>query len=137
MALESATALVVASVRVALTPRDRLVAGFGPARPGTPRPRGTPPLPIVDPVALDQFRVGRRVGHMVERVARLLPWRPTCLRQAIATRRLLRRRGVPNVMHLGVASAREMDTHAWVTVHQWSVVGQRLGAFTPVASFDG
>jgi hypothetical protein len=135
--IECAIALTAASLRIALTSRDRLVASFGTARPSQARPRSTPPPPFASEAERLEFLAAREVGHTVERIARRLPWRPTCLRQALATRWLLRRRGIPTVMHLGVASAREMDAHAWVTVHHWSVVGRRWGRFTPVASFDG
>ena len=73
---------------------------------------------------------------MVTRVAALLPWHPTCLRQALAVRWMLRRRAAPSTVHLGIADVASMDAHAWVTVHDVIVVGRRARPFIGVAAFD-
>jgi Transglutaminase-like superfamily len=87
-------------------------------------------------VPIPQLREARRVGNMVERAARHLPWHPTCLRQALAVKRMLRRRGIPCRLHLGVESASEGVAHAWVTVDDRPVVGRRgHERFVPLAAF--
>lgn len=89
--------------------------------------------PAVPPAQLGE---ARRVGNMVERAARRLPWHPTCLRKALAVKRMLRRRGIPCRLHLGVQSASVGVAHAWVTVDGQPVVGRRgRERFVPLAAF--
>lgn len=61
------------------------------------------------------------VGRMVERVAAAMPFRALCLQQAIATSRMLRRRGVRPTVCLGLkpgdaSAAAGLAAHAWVEV---------------------
>ena len=78
------------------------------------------------------------VGHVVAVAARLMPFRARCLQQALAVRRMLARRGVPAVVHLGVArdgSAR--DSHAWVTSGRRVVSGDTdLGRYVVIGTFS-
>jgi hypothetical protein len=46
------------------------------------------------------------VGRIVARIAHRLPRHPTCLRQGLAVQRMLRRRGMPSELHLGLAAKR-------------------------------
>lgn len=74
------------------------------------------------------------IGRAVDTVARCLPFRALCLEQAIAMRRLLRRRGIPATVCLGIARdgadrARPGDgraAHAWVSVGTQVVSGERM-----------
>ena len=75
------------------------------------------------------------VGRAVARVAHHLPWHPTCLPQALATRAMLRRRGIPCVSHLGVIRTEPFEAHAWVTVNDRVVQGGPIGHATEVARF--
>ncbi|HEV2812709.1 MAG TPA: lasso peptide biosynthesis B2 protein [Solirubrobacteraceae bacterium] len=67
----------------------------------------------------------RRLTWAIGAVARRTPWRSKCLEQALAAKAMLRRRGIPSTLYLGVArSVREsgspFDAHAWLrsgTVH--------------------
>jgi len=139
LALETAVALTAASVVIAVTPRQRLLGWLGEpraARP-TPEPHQVAAMAAAaDSATLAQIRTGRRVGNMVTRVATMLPWHPTCMRQALAARWMLRRRTTPNVIHLGIADVASMDAHAWVTVHDVAVVGRRARPFIAVAAFE-
>jgi hypothetical protein len=138
-AVEAAVALVVASVVIAVTPRQRLIGWLGEPRAARPTPEPHDVAAMVaaaDPDTLARIRTGRRVGTMVTRVAKMLPWHPTCMRQALAVRWMLRRRTTPNVVHLGIADVASMDAHAWVTVHDMTVVGRRARPFTAVAAFE-
>ena len=140
LAFEAGVALVVASVVIAVTPRQRLIGWLGEPRAARPTPEPHDVAAMVaaaDPDTLAQIRAGRRVGTMVTRVAAILPWHPTCMRQALAVRWMLRRRTTPNVVHLGIADVASMDAHAWVTVHDMTVVGRRARPFTAVAAFEG
>ncbi len=84
------------------------------------------------------------IGRMVETVARAMPFRALCLQQAVAARRMLRRRGVRATVYLGVkrnAAARNMAgqgsaAHAWVEVGSQVVNGDgNLGDYAIVARF--
>ena len=89
------------------------------------------------PVSALKLRDAQRVGGTVSRVAGLLPWHPTCLRQALAVQRMLRRRNIPCHLRLGVAHPSIRAAHAWVTVADHPVVGRSgLECVTPLASFD-
>jgi hypothetical protein len=89
-----------------------------------------------EPVGAARLDDAERVGDAVARVARRLPWRPTCLRQALAVQRMLRRRGIASRIHLGVTDATVGAAHAWVTVEGHAVVGRPgLERFVPLAAF--
>jgi hypothetical protein len=51
--------------------------------------------------------------------ARVAPWRPTCLRQALATQRMLRRRGLAGRIQISFPDPKN-KTHA----HAWVLTGQ-------------
>jgi hypothetical protein len=125
-ALAAALELTRASVELRVYPRDRTVGLLGAV--GAPSADG--PVPAAD------LRQAERIGAMVERVAVRLPWHPTCLRQALAAQRMLRRRRIPSHLHLGVTSPSEGAAHAWVTVDGQPVVGGRgVERFVPLAAF--
>jgi Transglutaminase-like superfamily len=58
----------------------------------------------------------RRIGWAVETMGRALPWECTCLVQALAGKGMLRRRGVPSTLYLGVARQGQtaLTAHAWL-----------------------
>ena len=64
------------------------------------------------------------IGHMVEVVARAMPFRAVCLQQAVAVRRMLRRRDMRATVCLGVnldptgraSPVQGTAAHAWVEV---------------------
>lgn len=123
LAVEALAALTLATVAVHAVPRGRLTRLLGRPAPAEPVPAGEP----------DQR--ARRVGRAVERVAALLPWRPACLPQAIATRAMLRRRGVPCEGHLGIVSTSPLEAHAWITVGGRVVQGAPVRSATELAVF--
>ena len=85
----------------------------------------------------DRLREALQIGGAVSRVSRRLPWHPTCLRQALAAQRMLRRRGIACKLHLGVTSPGALEAHAWVTVGGEAVVGRPgLERFVPLAAFE-
>lgn len=65
----------------------------------------------------------------------------TCLMLAIAGKRLLNRRGIPNTLVLGVCPSRgrgsdPFGAHAWLRVGQYVIIGQEERAGNiPVASY--
>lgn len=124
LATEAALALTAAGIAIRVIPSRRMVWLLG-------RGGGAEVTVATSPAGLD----ARRVGFAVERVAALLPWHPVCLPQAVATRWMLTRRGIPNRTHLGVVSTSPFSAHAWVTVNGAVVQGGRAEEPTPLASF--
>lgn len=64
-----------------------------------------------------------RVRWAVDTAARVLPWKPVCLPQAIAATLMLRRRNIASTLYLGVDPTRSLDAHAWVRVGEVTVTG--------------
>jgi hypothetical protein len=125
-AVEAAAQLTRASVELRLMPSSRTVRLLGPLHGGGPEV----------PVAVDRGREAARVGRAVAAAAARLPWLPTCLPQALAAQRMLRRRDIPAQLHLGVTSVADPSAHAWVTVDGKPVVGGRgVERYVPLAAF--
>ena len=81
----------------------------------------------------------RSVRQAILRVALRLPWRSSCLVRALAARMMLKRRGLPSALQLGVKSetARGLAAHAWLKCGEIDVVGSESATeFTPIAVFD-
>jgi hypothetical protein len=81
-----------------------------------------------------------RVGWAVEAAALRSPWKSTCLAQALAATLMLRRRGLPGTLHLGVARNQtgrgQIEAHAWVRCGEETLTGgSRHGRFTTISSF--
>lgn len=126
-ALEAGVQLARASLELAMVRSTRTVELLG------ERPTGD----CTEQVGPVGQREAERLGRMVAAVARRLPWHPTCLRQALAVQRMLRRRGIASRLHLGVAGAGVSAAHAWVTVEGRAVVGRRgIERFVPIAAFE-
>jgi hypothetical protein len=73
--------------------------------------RATPDAPDASPSDIERARafarlVGIASGHC--------PVRATCLHRSIVLWRLLRARGIPCALHLGVRAAGAFQAHAWV-----------------------
>lgn len=93
---------------------------------------------------LASLRDAVEIGRMVERVARSMPFPALCLQQAIAARRMLRRRGIAATLHLGVVrdpaerakSASGAIAHAWVRCGGQAVTGgEDVSRYVIVGSF--
>ena len=124
--VEAAAELVRASLELRVVPSSRTVARLGAVQ------RRDHDVGV-DPARL---REAERVARAVAGVADRLPWRPTCLRQALAVQRMLRRRGIASRLHLGVTNTVPRAAHAWVTVAGQPVGGRPgLEGFVPLAAF--
>jgi len=121
LAAEAALALAVANLAVRLLSQPRIV-----------RLLGEPVERMAGPPAYPGTRA-RLVAGAVTRVARFLPWHPACLPQAIATRWMLRRRGIECEAHLGVVATEPFAAHAWVSVHGTVVQGGPIGHASEIA----
>jgi hypothetical protein len=98
--------------------------------------------------SMAQRHLARQVGEAITRVGARTPWTSTCLARALAAAWLLRRRGVPLRLTLGVASpvglqegertpeAAAIDAHAWLEAAGERVTGESPGrVFQPLARF--
>ncbi|MEM0991092.1 MAG: lasso peptide biosynthesis B2 protein [Pseudomonadota bacterium] len=91
-----------------------------------------------------QRATGYEVGHVVGRVADVVPFRAVCLQQAIAVSRMLRRRQVPATVYLGLSLsaddgkvAGKRDAHAWVKTGHHVIAGRTdVNRFAVVGTFS-
>lgn len=71
----------------------------------------------------------RRLGALIETLARHTPWRSNCLAQAIVAAVCLRMMGIAYHVHFGVASSScaegALDAHSWVMAGDVPVTGFR------------
>jgi hypothetical protein len=80
----------------------------------------------------------RKLRWSVEAWAARVPWRALCFERGLAVHRMLRRRGVPSVLHYGVAreAGGGLAAHVWVTVGGRPVIGgDEAPRFACVARF--
>lgn len=105
--------LGLARIRLAeLDPADLLAVGSSRAKAFTPS--SAKDTETIDRIAFAIPRMGARV-----------PWKGTCLVQALAAQRWLARRGVATELVLGArkAGAHGIDAHAWLKAGNRIVVG--------------
>lgn len=104
--------------RLRVLPFRRIAAGLGRAQVESPHE-----------IDADARRVAVDVSWAVQAVARHSPVRFVCLPQALTASRMLRRRGVPSTLYLGVAFERSdraaLLAHAWLRAGDKFVTGER------------
>ncbi|HJQ40930.1 MAG TPA: lasso peptide biosynthesis B2 protein [Thermoanaerobaculia bacterium] len=99
LGLEALVRLALARLMLVFLPLERVLER--PARPRTRGAGGTPAL-------LD-------VRRAIAAAARRAPWRCRCLEQSIAAQGMLRARGIPATLYLGVEKHGDaLRAHAWV-----------------------
>lgn len=126
--VEASLALLGAGLRVSLTRGASLAAALGKPAPG-----------VALALSAQQAATAREVAWAIELLALRGPLRTACLGQALAARTLLRRRGVPHRLSVGLRRAPDggLRAHAWLLAGDCTVTGGRgRSAFTPVANFD-
>ena len=90
---------------------------------------------------LDQrIEEARRVAWAIRSAARRTPWNSNCLAQGIAGKVMLRRRGIPSTLYLGVAKGQEPSEpvagHAWLCCAARIITGAaNHRRFTIIATF--
>ncbi len=91
---------------------------------------------------MDSSAAAARIGALVAAAGAAMPFRARCLHQSIALRRMLSRRGIPVVVHLGVArdqtdrGRQDFAAHAWVSVGPRVISGDgALEKYATVARF--
>jgi hypothetical protein len=126
--LEAGTLLALARLVVLLVPFRLTSRLLGHRMAETPRDE----LPGTDRL--------QRMTWAIGAVAARTPWRSKCLEQALAAKVMLRARGIPSTLYLGVArsdgATGPFDAHAWLrsgTIHVTG--GQDVTRYAVVASF--
>lgn len=121
--------LAIARLAVLLVPFRRLGPLLGRA---TAMGAASPAL------AAGQSAEAREIAWAVTRAARHMPFAAACLPQAIAARRMLRRRGIAAALYLGNArdAAGRLEAHAWVLAGTVEVTGFPVARrFAPISCF--
>lgn len=78
--------------------------------------------------APQDVETARAVGWAVRLMADALPFRAVCLQQGVAAKLMLRRRGIPSVLHFGVAAdSSGLNPHAWLDTAGARVTGYPVG----------
>jgi len=79
------------------------------------------------------------IGRAIERAARNVPFRAVCLQQAFAALLMLRRRGLPATVQLGlIREGNELKAHAWSLSGEVPVTGIAAArGFSAIAVFAG
>lgn len=68
-----------------------------------------------------------------------VPWSAVCFESALALRTLLRRRGIPSVLHYGIARDGDaaIKAHVWLSVDGVTLIGGEVASeFAEVATFS-
>lgn len=120
LAAEAAVWLTAAGLGLRLLPFRRLAPLLGSLHSPVPDDDGGRA-----PTAAERA-LAQRVGAVVPRVAKLLPWPVLCLPQAMAAKAMLARRGIASTMHLGAMpteNASGIAAHAWLSVGPMVVTG--------------
>lgn len=125
-AAETLLALALAWGLVFAVPFRRTVAWLG---------RAGAPANATAVIASDQILRARHVCRRVAQIATRVPWRTSCLVQAVAGCLLLRRRGIAATIRLGVKKDNgALAAHAWLMVGGQVVLGgQAAEGFKPLA----
>jgi hypothetical protein len=79
-----------------------------------------------------------RISWAVATASRHLPGDCLCLAQAMAGKAMLKRRGVPSTLYLGLAKGSEaqLQAHAWLQCGERILSGrQGMAGFTVIATF--
>lgn len=133
LAWASRLALVEAVVLLALARGAVLLVPFRRIAPwlGLPGQDTAPECDIAQQASV------RGVAWAIHRVSPHTPWWSNCLAQAIAGKLMLRRRGVPTTLYLGVdKTGGRMRAHAWLRAGATTVTGAgAAGSFVRVTSF--
>ncbi|MDU8913529.1 lasso peptide biosynthesis B2 protein [Aestuariicoccus sp. MJ-SS9] len=91
-----------------------------------------------------QSQAARQVGSAVQRAATVVPFKALCMEQTLAARVMLRLRGVPGTVYIGVhrdpgqrtEDPKGFNAHAWLQTGEIIVVGgPDVSDYVPLAVF--
>lgn len=83
--------------------------------------------------------VEKQIAVAIHSGSRWLPWKPTCLAEATAGQVMLRRRGQPGVVVIGLRpnGTPKWDAHAWLLGRRGALTGGPAAqGFTPTTVFE-
>jgi hypothetical protein len=105
-------------------------------------------LKDLNPVLQSKDALLQQIGTAVRRASRNVPWRTRCYVEAIAAKRMLKRRSIPCTIYLGLKKETDIDNekplenmaaHAWIISDDFIVTGKqgvKLKEYTVVSSFQ-
>ena len=110
--VEASLTLAFASAAIRLLPFRRVAAMAS---------RRAPRRPAGGETAAEAARIRWAVNAWGRRV----PWRAVCFQRGLAAHLMLRRRGLPSLLHYGAAPGGEdgLSAHVWVTLEGVDVTG--------------
>lgn len=113
--------LAIARIRLIVDRPDELLA------------LGLPAEIPASPPAAARAELIDRVAFAIPRMGARVPWRATCLVQALAAQRWLRREGVEASLRVGVRATGEaaIDAHAWLETADRVVIGGDISGYRP------
>ena len=124
--LEASLTLAFASAAIRLLP-FRKVAAMAGRKPAQRRL-----------AAAEAAAAAARIRWAVNAWGRRVPWRAVCFQRGLAAHLMLRRRGLPSLLHYGAAreGAEGLSAHVWVTLEGCDVTGgAESGRFVHLATF--
>ncbi|HVW09995.1 MAG TPA: lasso peptide biosynthesis B2 protein [Bryobacteraceae bacterium] len=132
LAAEAILMLAAARILIRFGSERDLVSRIGGTRVAAAGPDGGPgPQP-----GTGGESAGKRIGAMLERAARHTWWRSMCLEKALAGRWMLRRRGIPSTMYVGMAKRDgNFIAHAWLVGEGRTVTGASQENYATLAAF--
>jgi hypothetical protein len=101
--------------------------------------RWLPPAAASAPPASSASAAADRIAHLVDAVYRRLPIEPTCLTRSLVVYRLLRARGIPCQLRIGLRRKdAALEGHAWTETDRVAAAGTEAGETGPsdAASYD-
>lgn len=113
LVLDAACTLVWFALFVRLMPFQRLSAKWG----------SQGQVARTD-ITTDQQQQAREIEWLIEALSRRMPFQATCLMQAATAKSMLKRRGVPSTVYIGVAPRRDDGRN--VNAHAWLQCGERI-----------
>jgi hypothetical protein len=82
--------------------------------------------------------IAREISSAIHLMSRYTPWASKCMVRAMASLKMLDRRGIESTLYLGTARGRqgELEAHAWLRCGAYVVTGaEEMGRFTVVSTF--
>jgi len=80
----------------------------------------------------------KKLRWAVDAWGRRVPWKAVCFQRALALHAMLRRRGIPSVMHYGIGRENqdELKAHVWLSVDGETLIGgEEAPRYACVATF--
>ncbi len=124
---EALVVLVAASIAIRLVPFKHIA-----------RAASRPVRDELPPV--ERREVIRRIRWAVVAWAERVPWRALCFERGLSVQLMIRRRGVPSIMHYGAAIDPEegLIAHVWLRDGDVAIIGcESEDRFNRLASFPG